>query len=313
MQVESAPRALLRRRTLAVSPEGFRRVALVTTIALVLIVATGATVRLTGSGLGCEHWPGCQAGDPLPKKGYHSYVEFSNRIVAFLTVVTTLVLAVAAWRTRGLARWVKVLATVVFAGTLGQAPLGAVTVYYHLNPWLVISHLLLSLLVLGLGVLVLVEGSRLVRGAAASLPVLARAGGVALLVASGVLVVSGTLATAAGKYPGSSGDTRVHRLGSFQPSVALHVRAVAAFGIVFLVLAAWSWRNRERFPWLLHGGGLLLAILLGQMAVGEIQYRTYSDVPWWLVLAHVTVAAALFAWTVGVVARLWRPISRGRT
>jgi cytochrome c oxidase assembly protein subunit 15 len=313
MQVESAPRALPRRRTLAVSPEGFRRVALVTTIALVLIVATGATVRLTGSGLGCEHWPGCQAGDPLPKKGYHSYVEFSNRIVAFLTVVATLVLAVAAWRTRGLARWVKVLATVVFAGTLGQAPLGAVTVYYHLNPWLVISHLLLSLVVLGLGVLVLVEGSRLVRGGAASLPVLARAGGVALLVASGVLVVSGTLATAAGKYPGSSGDTRVHRLGSFQPSVALHVRAVAAFGIVFLVLAAWTWRNRERFPWLLRGCGLLLAILLGQMAIGEIQYRTYSDVPWWLVLAHVTVAAALFAWTVGVVARLWRPISPGRT
>ena len=313
MQVESAPRALPRRRTLAVSPEGFRRVALVTTIALVLIVATGATVRLTGSGLGCEHWPGCQAGDPLPKKGYHSYVEFSNRVVAFLTVVATLVLAVAAWRTRGLARWVKVLATVVFAGTLGQAPLGAVTVYYHLNPWLVISHLLLSLLVLGLGVLVLVEGSRLVRGGAASLPVLARAGGVALLVASGVLVVSGTLATAAGKYPGSSGDTRVHRLGSFQPSVALHVRAVAAFGIVFLVLAAWTWRNRERFPWLLRGCGLLLAILLGQMAIGEIQYRTYSDVPWWLVLVHVTVAAALFAWTVGVVARLWRPISPGRT
>ena len=313
MQVESAPRALPRRRTLAVSPEGFRRVALVTTIALVLIVATGATVRLTGSGLGCEHWPGCQAGDPLPKKGYHSYVEFSNRIVAFLTVVATLVLAVAAWRTRGLARWVKVLATVVFAGTLGQAPLGAVTVYYHLNPWLVISHLLLSLVVLGLGVLVLVEGSRLVRGGAASLPALARAGGVALLVASGVLVVSGTLATAAGKYPGSSGDTRVHRLGSFQPSVALHVRAVAAFGIVFLVLAAWTWRNRERFPWLLRGCGLLLAILLGQMAIGEIQYRTYSDVPWWLVLAHVTVAAALFAWTVGVVARLWRPISPGRT
>jgi len=313
MQVESAERALPRRRTLAVSPEGFRRVALVTTIALVLIVATGATVRLTGSGLGCEHWPGCQAGDPLPKKGYHSYVEFSNRIVAFLTVVATLVLAVAAWRTRGLARWVKVLATVVFAGTLGQAPLGAVTVYYHLNPWLVISHLLLSLVVLGLGVLVLVEGSRLVRGGAASLPALARAGGVALLVASGVLVVSGTLATAAGKYPGSSGDTRVHRLGSFQPSVALHVRAVAAFGIVFLVLAAWTWRNRERFPWLLRGCGLLLAILLGQMVIGEIQYRTYSDVPWWVVLIHVTVAAALFAWTVGLVARLWRPISPGRT
>jgi heme a synthase len=309
MQVESAPRALSRRRTLAVSPEGFRRVALVATIALVVIVATGATVRLTGSGLGCEHWPGCQAGDPLPKKGYHSYVEFSNRIVAFLTVMATLVLAVAAWVTTGLRRWVKVLATVVFAGTLGQAPLGALTVYYHLNPWLVITHLLLSLVVLGLGALVLVEASRLLRGGAPALPGLARAGGAVLLVAIGVLVFSGTLATAAGKYPGSSGDTRVHRLGSFQPSVALHVRAVAAFGIVFLVLAAWAWRNRDRFPWLLRACGALLGILVVQMAVGELQYRTYRDVPWWVVLVHVTVAAVLFGWTAGLVARLWRPVA----
>lgn len=311
MQVESAPRALPRRRALAVSPEGFRRVALAATLALLVIVGSGATVRLTGSGLGCQHWPGCQPGDPFPNKGYHSYVEFSNRVVAFFTVVATLVLAVAAWRTTGLRRWVKILATGVFVGTLGQAPLGAITVYYHLNPWLVISHLLLSLAVLGLGVLVLLEASRLVRGGAGSLPVLARVGGAVLLAASGVLVFSGTLATAAGKYPGSSGDTRVHRLGSFQPSVALHVRAVAAFGIVFIVLAAWAWRNRARFPWLLPGCGGLLAILVAQMAIGEIQYRTYSEVPWWLVLAHVTIAAALFGWTVGVVARLWRPVASG--
>ena len=134
-----------------------------------------------------------------------------------------------------------------------------------------------------------------------------------LLVASCVLVFSGTLATAAGKYPGSSGDDRVHRLGSFQPSVAFHVRAVAAFGIVFLALAVWAWRNRERFPWLLRGCGVLLAILLVQMAIGEVQYRTYRDVPWWLVLLHVTIAAGLFAWTVGIVTRLWRPVAPGRT
>jgi cytochrome c oxidase assembly protein subunit 15 len=311
MQVESAPRALPRPRAFAISPAGFRRIAFAATLALLVIVGSGATVRLTGSGLGCQHWPGCQPGDPFPNKGYHSYVEFSNRVVAFFTVVATLVLAVAAWRTTGLRRWVKILATAVFVGTLAQAPLGAITVYYHLNPWLVISHLLLSLAVLGLGVLVLLEASRLVRGGAGPLPALARLGGVVLLAASGVLVFSGTLATAAGKYPGSSGDTRVHRLGSFEPSVAMHVRAVAAFGIVFIVLAAWAWRNRARFPWLLRGCGGLLAILVAQMSIGEIQYRTYGHVPWWLVLLHVTVAAALFGWTVGVVARLWRPVASG--
>jgi len=309
MQVESAPRALPRPRALTVSPAGFRRVALAAAVALLVIVGSGATVRLTGSGLGCQHWPGCQPGDPFPNKGYHSYVEFSNRVVAFFTVVITLVLAVAAWRTTGLRRSVKILATVVFAGTLGQAPLGAVTVYYHLNPWLVISHLLLSLLVLGLGVVVLIEAARLVRGGADPLPAAARLGGALLLVAAGALVFSGTLATAAGKYPGSSGDTRVHRLGAFDPSVAMHVRAVAAFGILFCLLAIWAWRNRARFPWLVRGCGLVAAILAAQMTIGEVQYRTYSHVPWWLVLVHVTVAAALFAATVGLVARLWRPLA----
>jgi heme A synthase len=178
----------------------------------------------------------------------------------------------------------------------------------------VISHLLLSLVVLGLGVLVLLEASRLVRGGDGPLPALARAGGAVLLAATGVLVVSGTLATAAGKFPGNSGDTRVRRLGSFEPAVALHVRAVAAFGIVFLLLAVWAWRNRSRYAWLIRGCAGLLAILAVQMTIGEIQYRTYGTVSWSVVLVHVALAASLFAWTVGLVARLWRPLAHpGRT
>jgi cytochrome c oxidase assembly protein subunit 15 len=294
-------------RTLELGPTGFRRVAWWAVGCLVLIVATGATVRLTGSGLGCPHWPTCNSTHALPK-GYHSDIEFSNRVVSAVTVFSALALAVAAWRTRGLGRRGKWLATLVFAGTLAQAPLGAITVYYDLNPYLVLTHLLLSLTVLGIGVLTLLEASRLVRGGGSTLPALARAGGVALLAAVGVLVVTGTLATAAGRFPGSSGSKVVPRLGTFHPAVWLHVRAVAAFGIVFLVLAAWAWTRRARWPWLLRGCAALLAILLLQMGIGEWQYRTYGTVPWWLVVTHVAAAAVLFAWTVGVVARLWRPV-----
>jgi heme a synthase len=298
--------ALPRRSTLEVSPERFRQLALSAVGWLILIVATGATVRLTGSGLGCPHWPGCHANDfaRFEPRSFHSYIEFSNRVVASLTVLATLVLAVGASRTRMLSRGVKILAWVVFAGTLGQAPLGAITVYYDLNPWLVLTHLLVSLVVLGLGVVVLLEANRAVRGSSTGLPALARAGGIGLLAAAGVLVVTGTLATAAGPHPGS---TVVRRIGSFQPSVALHVRATAAFGIVFLLLAVWAWRERARFPWLLRACAGLLVLLGVQMAIGETQYRT--GLPWWLVLIHVTVAACVFAWTVGLVARLWRPIA----
>ncbi len=293
----------------SLAPATFRRVAVAAVTMLVLILATGATVRLTGSGLGCEHWPGCQPGDPFPKKGYHSDVEFSNRIVASVTVFTTLALAIGAFRTRGATRLLKQLATLTFVGTLAQAPLGAITVYYHLDPYLVIVHLLLSLVVLGLGVLTLLEADRALRGSRPALPAVARGAGVLLALATAFLVVSGTFSTAAGKFPGSSGDTRVHRLGAFDPAVSLHVKAVATFGILFLVLAAWAWRNRSRYPWLVRGCAGLLLILAVQMTLGEVQFRLYDRIPWPVVLAHVVVAGCLFGWTVGIVARLWRPVS----
>ncbi len=302
--MNSASQALLWRRALELSPAQFRRIAAWAVGWLILIIATGATVRLTGSGLGCRHWPGCQPGDFFPQsaRGYHPYVEFGNRVVASLTVLTTLVCAVASLRTRGLARGVKVLAWIVFAGTLAQAPLGAITIHYDLNPWLVLTHLLVSLAVLGLGVVVLLEALRHLRGSAPALALPARLAGAVLAAAVGVLVVTGTLATAAGPHPGS---TAVRRVGSFQPAVALHVRATAAFGIVFLVLAAWAWHERTRVPWLVRGCAGLLGLLAVQMAIGETQYRT--GLPWWVVLMHVTLAACVFAWTIGLVARLWRP------
>jgi heme a synthase len=289
--------------SLALTPGALRAVAWSAVSCLVLIVATGATVRLTGSGLGCPHWPTCTSTHALPK-GYHSDIEFANRVVSALTVLSTLALAIAAWRTPAFGRRGRWMATGVFAGTLAQAPLGAITVYYDLNPYLVISHLLLSLTVLGLGVLTLLAAY----DGGSALPAIARTGGAVLFLAIGVLVVTGTLSTAAGRFPGSNGTQVVERIGNFHDAVWLHVRAVAAFGIVFLVLAAWAWTKRARWPWLIRACAGLLAILLVQMGIGEWQYRRYGVIPWWAVVAHVAIAALLFAWTVGLVARLWRPV-----
>jgi cytochrome c oxidase assembly protein subunit 15 len=273
----------------------FRRLAWATVVMLILIVATGATVRLTGSGLGCEHWPGCTPHRFSPR-GFHSDVEFGNRVVAALTVFMTLLLAAASL----LARRARLLSWGVFVGTALQAPLGAITIHYDLNPYLVITHLLLSLLVLGLAVVVAAKGD------GRPLPARAKQLAILLYAATTFMVVTGTLATASGKFPGSSGGKNVQRLGSFIPSVALHVKAVAAFGICFLLLAAWAWR--QRVHWLLVGCAGLLAILAGQMAVGESQYRMYGTIPWWVVLLHVALAATLFAWVTGLVTRVWRPV-----
>lgn len=292
----AAPRARL--RGFALSPARFRRIAVAAAVMLLVIVATGATVRLTDSGLGCEHWPGCQPGAPFPKKGYHSYVEFSNRIVAFFTILTTLAAWIAAMLTPGLRRPTRLLAGIVFAGTLAQAPLGAITVYYDLNPWLVLTHLLLSLVVLAGGVIVALTAFGRPAGAT---PPGVRWGSLVSLAALGTLVVSGTIVTGSGPHPGGAD---VRRLGAFQDALWLHVRAAAIVGIAFLALVVWAWRQRSLVPWLLPASLAVLGLLLAQMILGEVQYRT--ELPWWLVLVHVTLAAAVWGSAVALVASIWR-------
>ena len=54
----------------------------------------------------------------------------------------------------------------------------------------------------------------------------------------------------------------------------------------------------------------LALLLLVQMALGDIQYRTH--LPWGLVLVHVAMAATVWAATVALVALMWRPFARPR-
>jgi cytochrome c oxidase assembly protein subunit 15 len=286
--VDVVAQPLARLRGLSLSQTGIRRLVVANAVALVLIVATGATVRLTGSGLGCEHWPGCEPHHFEPRQ-YHSYVEFGNRVVAFLTILTTLVTWI-------LARGHRRLAGLIFAGTLAQAPLGALTVHYHLNPWWVLSHFLLSIVVLTLAVVLVARTRPRERS---SLPAWVLWAGLVVGLAACVLVFSGVLATASGPHPGS---TVVRRLWSFQPAVYWHVRATAVFGISFALVLAYL--VRAKAPQV-RGGLVLLGLLAVQMAVGETQYRTH--LPWWLVLVHVTVAATVWSAATAFVFSLWRP------
>jgi cytochrome c oxidase assembly protein subunit 15 len=286
--------SLRRARSIALPASTFRRLTVVSAAMLVVIVASGATVRLTGSGLGCEHWPGCQPHHFEPRS-FHSDIEFGNRVIAFLTILATLATWIGAMLSKASPR-LRTTALVVFIGTLAQAPLGAITIHYHLNPWLVASHFLLSVVVLTLAVALAVE----VRPRELDrVPAWVRVGAGWVWVSLGVLIVSGTLATASGPHPGS---TVVRRLWSFQPAVYWHVRATAVFGLSFAVLLFWLVRHHSRH---VRGALALLALLGLQMAIGEVQYRTH--LPWWLVLVHVTVAATVWAVATAFLYALWRP------
>jgi heme a synthase len=292
--VNTTAQPLPRARRVSLSLPAFRRLAWTSVAMLVVIVATGATVRLTGSGLGCEHWPGCEQHHFEPRS-FHSFIEFGNRVVAFFTILATLAAFVGSIRAR-LSGRLRALALIVFLGTLAQAPLGAITIHFHLNPWLVLSHFLLSVVVLTLGVALAVEVSP---RPAIRVPTWARPASILVWIAGGVLIVSGTLATASGPHPGS---TVVRRLWSFEPAVYWHVRATAVFGTGFAVLLLWLYRTRSPH---LRAALVVLGLLLVQMVIGEVQYRTH--LPWWLVLVHVTVATTVWAALTAFVVRLWRP------
>ncbi len=295
---------LARIRAIEVTPQLFLWLALASAAALYVILITGATVRLTASGLGCDHWPGCQAGQPFPEKGYHSYIEFGNRLVGGITIVLTLIAGAAAWRLRALPRYARRLALAVFLGTFAQAPLGYLTVKFHLNPFLVLSHFLLSAVVLGGAILVLLAALELRDGGAGrlvpkELQQLATVAAGACL----VLLASGTIATAAGPHPGDS--SKVRRLWHLGAAIYVHAGATAVFAACFVFTLGYLAARRSRSPRLFLAALVVLGLLLVQMAVGETQYRTH--LPWWLVLIHVGVAGAVWAAVVALAGLLRRP------
>jgi heme a synthase len=287
-----------------VSPDAFLRIALLAVAMLGLVVASGAFVRLTGSGLGCDNWPRCGS-TPFPAKDFHAIVEFGNRVVALGGILASLATWLAARRVAGLAPGVRRTALAAFLGTVAQIPLGGLTVILELHPLAVMTHFLLALVVVALAVVVALEAWSHARGLGEPVaPRWLRLVALVGVVGCAVMVVTGAIATASGPHPGA--DDQVERLGlEIRDTVYVHVRATAVFGLGFLLVGWRLVRSRRSAPGVLRLAGVLLAVLLVQMLVGEIQYR--NALPWGLVLVHVTLAAAIWGLTVATAHALWRP------
>jgi heme a synthase len=312
VHVESST-ALGRLRRLELSPTRFLQLTLVALGALWLIVLTGAAVRVTDSGLGCRHWPGCEQGHPLPAKDYHAFIEFGNRALGGVVIALVLLTTIASFFTPELPRRARRIALGVFAGTLAQAPLGYLAVNTDLHWPVVAAHLLVSMAVLAGAVVLTLEALALRSGWAEPLvPAELRHAGFAVAAAGAVLLLTGTLATAGGPHSGGGAED-VDRLWRLQPLVYAHAASVGVFGLGLVFVLGYLAGARERVPRLFALGLGLFGLLLAQMALGEVQYRTH--LPWPLVLVHVGVAAAVWALLVAFVTVLWRPpaaLAQGR-
>ena len=65
-----------------------------------------------------------------------------------------------------------------------------------------------------------------------------------------------------------------------------------------LVVGWLLWRTASEYPGSLRVWGGLLVVLVAQAIVGEVQYR--NALPWGLVLVHVALAAAIWAFSLAL-------------
>src|SRR4051812_29242834 len=198
MAQETAARPPARRALSYLLPRtalGFGQLAAFLAAVMWLNIASGSFVRLTDSGLGCPDWPACH-GRPVPPASYHAVIEFSNRLVAAIGIGAALY-AFAAARRRHEPR-ARRLALGVALVTLAQAPLGALTVHFHLNPYLVMSHFLVAVVALGLATWLWAEAWPWAAGGRGDWPRGVRALALGAALSGFGLIASGTLSTAAG-------------------------------------------------------------------------------------------------------------------
>jgi cytochrome c oxidase assembly protein subunit 15 len=273
-----------------VSPRTFQRISLAAVVALLLLIISGATVRLTGSGLGCSNWPNCTRTSLAAPWQFHAWVEFGNRLINAVVTVASIGAFVAALRRRPRRRDLTWLSFGLVAGLAAEVALGEVVVYSHLDPTVVSVHFLLGLAFLAVAV-VLHQRAALDDDRAPAEPLVGpRQIGLArlCLLALVVVVTLGTVVTSTGPHGGSPTAPRYHL--SLHAVAQLHGTSVEAFLAITLVMM-WSLVRSGAPAAVIRRAEVMLVALVAQAAVGYTQYL--SGDPVGVVAVHVAGASVL--------------------
>lgn len=282
-----------------VSPAGFTRLSIASLVSVSLIVATGAGVRLTGSGLGCTDWPECTRGHLTPPLEFHSLVEFGNRMVTVLLTVVLAATILAAWRRRPFRRDLAWLSAGLIGGVLLQAVMGGIVIYTKLNPYVVAVHFLASMPLIADAVVLVHRSTRDYSPGTARLqvprPVLLLGRG--LIVALAVVMAAGTITTGAAPDGGSAqGQLHAKRVAYPLRNLAELHATLAIFLVGFALALAVALHAMDVPERVRRGARILVIVLVAQAAVGYAQY--FTRLPALLVEVHV-IGATLLA--IGVV------------
>ena len=272
------------------------------------LVVTGGAVRLTGSGLGCPTWPECVSGSiaPVPHQAQgalHSWIEFGNRLLTVLLVITILAAVVGAfvWA-KGRSDWrqIRTLAVIQFLGIVAQIVLGGITVLTKLNPFAVSAHFLLSNVLIAAA---LSLRERMYAKARTNVLPTTRSLIRTLVGLSAIVITIGTVVTGSGPH---AGDIQAKRYHISPRSISwLHADTVIALfcltiGLILVIRVSESPQVQSFIGKKVQ---LFLVVCLAQGVIGYTQYFTH--LPEALVAAHLLGAGLLWLtiWNIGFKAK----------
>lgn len=271
------------------------------------IVVTGASVRLTGSGLGCSTWPECTPGSytptpDQPEAPLHAWIEFGNRLLTFVLFINALLLMLAILKNGNSkevkSRWI-LLGAIQIIGILAQGVLGGITVLTGLNPATVAAHFLLSILLIAAALSLRqrihgrVPTSHLLKPLSKRLARLH-------LIFTILVIAAGTIVTGSGPHAGDSAAERFN-LDARTMSWIHADLVIALLGITLALLIA---LNLSEVPETKAEMGrsvqLFLVVSLAQGALGYIQY--FTGLPELIVGFHIfgAIIVWLSAWNIAI-------------
>ncbi len=273
-----------------VSPTVFRRLALLNVVLLVVLIVSGAVVRLTNSGLGCADWPNCSATKLVDVSTHHALIEQLNRIFSGLIGIPLgLGLLFAYWRVPRRHDLV-VSSWILFGLFWAEAIMGGIAVEVKLAWVSVMGHFLLAIALVSVA-LFIVRRSR--DGDVPKREYVVSRRAVMLVRAVYVLtlwvIVWGTLVTSAGPH---GGDADARRLGV--PLVDLaRVHGASVDILLALVLVTIVVLVYEKAPRsVLNAASITIVVMAAQAALGYVQY--FEQIPAVLVGFHVFGAVLVF-------------------
>ena len=311
-------------RSFSISPAQYQKITRISLLLLAFIIVTGAAVRLSGSGLGCSDWPTCE-NDQLVAEidDVHAMVEFVNRVITGFVALAVIIAVLGSLFRTPKRKDLTYLSIGLVFGVIVQVIVGALVVREHLPPSLVITHFLVSM-VLVWNAVELDHRSRLPDRADKSLPAKTLKGLTKLLLAIGVVViVTGTIVTGSGPHSGAEkqqilealknqGETpaistlEVERLPFDVPDVArIHGISVMIFLLLTLRVLFMIKRNS---PTLLPNGQNLMAAIIVQAGIGYLQY--FTGVPALLVGIHVAGATLIWVMILRLYLSVHQPIPK---